>query len=350
MKTTSLLKSTLVVILFLGACVNISAEYVKDPTLCDYLCVDWDSSTRKFTVRRLHGNIQEPYCEWHTDTTWTAGTFDILTSWDGITPGATTYTTARLDTKWGDPWKGGNNGASNLFVAIKHVNNLDKGVKSDDCYREYHSLYFESYCGQCDLYPHYCDNYVATFSGSNIYVSGINNCSNDNMFMIATSDHSKWQTVSIKVDPTDPDKGSADVSAIQFYNTNENVYPYAKGVMFYMSSDDKGVGISGQGPNYCSKSFTPPITNSISDIIANNITISPNPATPSETITIQGEYALDAKVSIISVSGAMVGSVIPSVGADAMAVSISGLNLQAGIYFIRIESGEKVFSGKLCVK
>ena len=81
-----------------------------------------------------------------------------------------------------------------------------------------------------------------------------------------------------------------------------------------------------------------------------SVPVTPNPATPSETITIRGEYASDAKVSIISVSGALIGSVIPTVGADAMAVSLSGLNLQAGIYFIRIESGEKLYSGKLCVK
>ena len=90
--------------------------------------------------------------------------------------------------------------------------------------------------------------------------------------------------------------------------------------------------------------------NSISDIITNSITISPNPATPSETITIKGEYATDAKVSITSAGGSMVGCVIPSVGADAMTVSLSGLNLQAGIYFVRIDSGEKVYVGKLCVK
>jgi hypothetical protein len=137
---------------------------------------------------------------------------------------------------------------------------------------------------------------------------------------------------------------------LQFYNTTENVYPYGKDVALYMSSDDKGGGISGQGPNYCSKWFSPPIKNSISNIITHNITIAPNPATPSETITIKGEYASDAKVSITSVGGAMVGSVTSSVGADAMTVSLSGLNLQAGIYFVRIESGEKVFSGKLCVK
>jgi hypothetical protein len=198
--------------------------------------------------------------------------------------------------------------------------------------------------------PTYCENYNASFEGSIIYASGIANCSNDDMFMLADAGFTKWQTVGLSIYKDNYDYGTADVKDLVFYGTQEKVYPYGTGVMFYMSSDDKGGGLSGQGPNYCSKSFSPHKQNSISNIITNSISISPNPATPSETITIKGEYASDAKVSITSVGGAMVGSVTPSVGADAMTMSLLGLNLQAGIYFVRIESGEKVFSGKLCVK
>jgi Secretion system C-terminal sorting domain len=348
MKTTYLLKSTLVVILILGACVNTRAEYVKDPTLCNGVDASWDATARKFTVKGLHGSIIEPWIAYLTDPSWCSTCFVDICPYGTYIPGSSTFTSSRLGTAYGNPLVHGANGSSAAFIALKSTSNdLPKGAKSEDC-----SVTCDGSCLNSHPAPSYCDNYNATFDGSTINVTGIFNWSNDNMFMIATSDHSKWQTVSIKVDPTDPDKGSADVSAIQFYNTNENVYPYAKGVMFYMSSDDKGVGISGQGPNYCSKSFTPPITNSISDIIANNITITitPNPATPFETITIQGEYASDAKVSIISASGAMVGSVTPTVGANAMTVPLSGLNLQAGIYFVRIESGVKVYIGKLCVK
>jgi hypothetical protein len=248
MKTKTFFKSALVVLL-LGASVSARAEYVKDPTLCNGMTATWDATTRTFTIHNLKPNIQEPYCEWHTDTTWTAGTFDILTSWDGITPGATTYTTGRLKTSWGDPIPEDDvMGNYYLFVAIKSVNNnIPKGTpKAADCGKTFRYLLARSYC---DIIPSYCENY-----------------------------------------------------------------------------------------------------NSVSDIITNSITIAPNPATSSETITIKGEYASDAKVSIISTSGSIVGSVIPSVGSDAMTVSLTGLNLQAGIYFIRIESGDKVFSGKLCVK
>ncbi len=349
MKTKSIFKLALVVLL-LGASMSATA-YTRQPEICNGVTAKYDATARTFTVSNLPTALkEEPFCAWVTDPMWAAGTYDwSITTYNGtFTPGATKYTTGPLNTSWGDPLKGGTNGSSYFSIALKHKDNdFPSGTpKAEDCSKAFKPM---DCCGP-SMRPTYCENYNASFEGSIINVSGILNYSNDNMFIIATSDLSKWQTVSFKVDPTDPNKGSADVSELQFYNTTENVYPYGKDVALYMSSDDKGGGISGQGPNYCSKTFTPPIQNSTSDIITHSITISPNPATPSETITIKGEYASDAKVSITSVGGAMVGSVTPSVGADAMTVSLSELNLQAGIYFIRIDSGEKVYSAKLCVK
>jgi Secretion system C-terminal sorting domain len=348
MKTKTIFKSALVVLL-LGASVSAMAEYVKDPTLCNGMTATWNATARTFTVKNLKPNIQEPYCAWVTDPMMTPGTYDdALTSWGGITPGATTYVTTRLNTKWGDPSKGGTNGSSYLFVAIKSVNNdLPKGANSEDCNVTFPSDFEWFPC--MGKTPTYCENYNASFNGSIINASGLTNCVPDNQYMVADAGFTKWQSVPFTLS-ADGSTGTADVKALTYYQSTEMVYPYGDGVMFYMTSDDKGFGISVKGPNYCSKTFTPPIQNSTSDITTISITISPNPATPCETITIKGEYDSDAKVSITSVGGAMVGSVTPSVGTDAMTVSLSGLNLQAGIYFIRIESGEKVFSGKLCVK
>jgi Secretion system C-terminal sorting domain len=346
MKTKKIFKSALVVLL-LVASVSAKAEYIKDAIQCNGMTATWNATARTFTVKNLKPNIKEPYCAWVTDPMWATGTYVELSSGKGFTPGASTYETLSLDPKWGDPSKGGTNGSSTFFVAIKSVNNdLPKGAKSEDC-----NVTFPGNvcCGPCmGKTPTYCENYNATFSGSIINVSGINNCSLGNMFMLANPDFSKLLEISIKVDSTDIDKGSVDVSKLQFYQTTENVYPYPIDVKFIMLSNSYS---SPKGGIYeCSKSFSPSIQNSISNMNTNSITISPNPATPSETITIQGEYTSDAKVSITSTSGSIVGSVIPSVGTDAMTVSLSGLNLQAGIYFIRIESGEKVFAGKLCVK
>ena len=122
MKTKTFFKSALVVLL-LGASVNTMAEYVKDPTLCNGMTASWDATARTFTIKNLKPNIQEPFCAWVTDPMWTKGTYVELSTGKGITPGATTYLTTSLDTKYGDPWKGGTNGSSYLSVGIKSINN-----------------------------------------------------------------------------------------------------------------------------------------------------------------------------------------------------------------------------------
>ena len=357
MKTKTIFKSFLVV-LFLGASMGASAyvkdptcasAYVKDPTLCKPVTAKWDAIARTFTLSNLPAGLknEDPFCAWVTDPSWAEGTYDwTITKYDGsFTPGMTTYTTGRLSSKWGDPLKGGTNGSSYLYIALKGAgNDIPKcNPKSADCSKTFKPVL----C--CGPEPIFCKNFNATFKGSIIILTGTLNYSNDNMYLIANSDFTKWQILPHEYNGYLSDTATASVEDLVYYNTSEKVYPYAKGVMVYMNSDDKGGGDSGHGPNYCSKAFSPTQTN-ISDIITHSISITPNTATSSETITIKGEYAADAKVSITSVSGAMVGSVIPSVGADAMTVSLSGLNLQAGIYFLRIDSGEKVYVGKLCVK
>jgi hypothetical protein len=338
MKTKTFFKSALAVLL-LGASVSAMAEYVRKPELCNGVTAKWNATARTFTVSNLPAALkEEPFCAWVTDPMWAEGTYDwTITTYNGtFTPGDKTYTTGRLKTSWGDPLKGGTNGASYFSISLKHKDNdFPTGTpRAEDCSKAFIIDVSRPIC---------CKYFNATFSGSTIYFTGILNCSLDNLFVCANPGFTKWAIVPIKVDPANPDHGSADVSELTFYGTSEKVYPYADDVMFFMNSN----GITGSLPNDCYKSYPP---NRISEVITHSITISPNPATPSETITIKGEYASDAKVSITSVSGAMVGSVTPTVGADAMTVSLSGLNLEAGIYYIRIESGEKVFSGKLCVK
>ncbi len=232
----------------------VSKAYTKDPTLCSEMKATWDPITREFTVSNLKPDIKEPYCIWVTDPMWAEGTYDFyITTFNGITPGATTYKTGRLSTKWGDPLKGGTNGSSELLVSIQSVANDSQRLKGDDCNKTFSAIDIR---GGCEgVTPTYCNNFNATFNGSIIKVSGINNCSNDNLFLIAPAHFSKWQVVSIVPDPSDIDKGSADVAALQFYQTTEKVYPYADGLMFFMNSDDKNSGKTGRGPNYCSKSF-----------------------------------------------------------------------------------------------
>jgi hypothetical protein len=306
--------------------------------ICDSAKVTWDGTSRKFTLdlSKIKSSLQEPTIIYNTGDTCSTCDIDLCPHGTFI-PGATTFSSLQLDPKYGNPLKNGDNGLSKLWVSLKSQSQFCK-------------YSFEGTALQNNCTPTRCNNYNATFNGSTINVSGINNCSPSHDFIIANADFSKWQVVSIKVDSTDIDKGSTDILDLKFFGTTESVYPYAKDINFLMYSNSYSPKGYNTSYYYCSKSFSPSIQNSVPNITTNIITISPNPATSSETITIKGEYASYAKVSITSVSGAMVGSVTPTVGTDAMTVSLSGLNLEAGIYFIRIDSGEKVFSGKLCVK
>jgi hypothetical protein len=341
MKTKSFFKSALVVLL-LGASMSASA-YVKDPTLCNGVSASWDATARKFTVKGLHGSIQEPWIAYLTDASWCSTCYVDICPYGTYTPGAATFLSSRLGTAYGDPLVNGANGSSAPFIAIKSTaNDLPKGAKSEDCNVTCDGTCLANKCA--GVTPLYCDKFAATFSGSTINVSGIFNCSNDNMYMIATSDFSKWQTVPVKVDPTNPDKGSADVSAIQFYNTKENVYPFAQGVMFFMNSDDKGGGPSGRGPNYCSKSFDP---SPVSEVSVQVSAIYPNPATVGQTVTVKGSYESDSQVTIYDATGKLAATVVPAITSEGLSFEIPAQ--VSDINFVKITSSNASYSAKLSV-
>jgi len=343
MKTKSFFKSALVVLL-LGASMSSSA-YVKDPTLCNGVSASWDATARKFTVKGLHGSIQEPWIAYLTDASWCTTCYVDICPYGTYTPGAATFLSSRLGTAYGDPLVNGANGSSAAFIAIKSTaNDLPKGAKSEDCNVTCDGSCLKDACK--GITPLYCDKFAATFSGSTINVTGIFNCSNDNMYMIATSDFSKWQTVPVKVDPTNPDKGSADVSAIKFYQTEELVYPYAEGVSFFMNSDDKGGGPSGRGPNYCSKSFAGTV--GVSEVAVEVSAIYPNPATVGQTVTVKGTYESDSKVTIYDATGKLVATVVPAITSEGLAFEVPAQ--VSAINFVQITSSNGNYSAKLSVK
>jgi hypothetical protein len=344
MKTKSFFRSVLVVLL-LGTGMSASA-YTKDPTLCNGVSASWDATARKFTVTGLHGSIQEPWICYLTDASWCSTCYVDICPYGTYTPGATTFLSSRLGTAYGDPLVNGANGSSAAFIAIKSTtNDLPKGAKSEDCNVTCDGTCLAKKCN--GVSPLYCDKYDAKFSGSIINVTGIMNCSNDNMFMIATSDFSKWQSVAIKVDPSNADKGSADVSALQYYQTTENVYPYASGVMFFMNSDDKGGGPSGRGPNYCSVSFEAGVTSSVKEVSATETSIYPSPAAVGQTVTVGGTFAQDSKVYIYDATGKLVASVVPSIVADGLSFAVPAQ--VSVINFVKIISNGASFSAKLQV-
>jgi Secretion system C-terminal sorting domain len=341
------MKAKHLILLSFAFCVfNTASAYTKDPTLCTVETVSWDDKSRTFKITNMPASgIKAPWCAYVQDAMWVSYT-DITGTY---IPGATIYTSAPLATEYGDPSIRGLSGQAFFSMAMFGINNNLPKPHNDDCSFIYTSC--------CEPYPYpyctssiYCDKFNATVNGSIITLTGLKNCVADNTFMYADDKmFSHWAILPLVMDQnSNGDKATVDATTVTYYvdgGTGAPIYPFAATGAVYMSSDDKGAGV--HGSNYCQKTFA------VSDIetpTAPTVSILPNPATPSETITIKGEYASDAKVSIISVSGAMVGSVIPTVGGDAMTVSLSGLNLQSGIYFVRIESGVKVYSGKLCVK
>jgi len=359
MKTKSFFKSALAVLL-LGASMSATAAYVPDPTLCNGITTSWDPMGRTFTVGNLKSGIKEPYCAWVTDPMWATGTYDdSLTPWSGITPGATSYKTARLNTKWGDPLKGGTNGTSNFFVAISGVLNDRKGAKSEDCNKTCDPGCLANPDACTGKAPTYCDNYDGKYNGSVIRAKGLQNCVDYNMYAIATADWSKWQSVNFVKDPSNPDVGVIDVKNLKFYESTENVYPFADGVMLFLNANDKGGGPSGQiKPGYCSTSYdlndpanedkTIPAVG-ISDIsYVNGLDIYPNPAIAGQYVTVKGSFDADTKVAIYDATGKLVASsIVPVITSEGLAFEVPAQ--VSAINFLKISSSSASYSAKLSV-
>ena len=337
----------LFLLFFMGIMISTSSvsAYTKDPTLCNGMKASWDATSRKFTISMLNPGIKEPWVCWLTDVSWCSTCFVDITPYGTFIPGGNTFTSSKLDAQYGDPTKGGINGASSLSVAITGVNNTLPKPKAEDCNQAF------SFVKPGCTTSTYCTNFDAKANGSVITLKGLDNCVPDNQYMVANADFSLWASLS----PTYPDLSNrdmaqADVKSLKFNASSVLVYPFKSGLKVYMSSDDKGGGPTGRGPNYCSKSFDLPVTVGIEELVVKSLNVYPNPALSSETVTVKGEYSSDAKVSISSLNGTLIGTVVPTVGQDDLSLSLSTLNLQAGIYILRIESGEVSYVAKLSIR
>jgi len=338
----------LFLLFFIGIMIssNDVKAYTKDPTLCEGMKASWDATSRKFTLTMLKSGIVEPWVCWLTDISWCGTCYVDLTPYGTFIPGGNTYTSSKLDSQFGDPTKGGTNGASSLSVAIKGVgNDIPKGTpKAEDCSQAF------SFVNLGCTTKTYCANFDAKANGSIITLRGINNCVPDNQYMVANAEFSLWASLS----PTYPDLSNrdmaqVDVKGLKYFGSSESVYPFKSGIKVYMSSDDKGGGTPGRGKNYCSKSFSLPAVG-IEDVSVKILSIYPNPVMATETVTVKGEFSSDSKVSINSLNGTLIGTVVPTVEQDNLSLSLSSLNLQAGIYILRIESGETTYVAKLSIK
>ncbi len=355
--------------LLLCLCNTISAKDIN-PSYCNSIPLQkngWDEVGAKATMTSIPNDCQKIWCAYALDATWSSWSETPIT----FTPGDPTVTTPKIipsGSYWNPSASSWPGGAASYkkpgFVAFCLWSKFNTDFRNQDCTIQISPSNFDCSFGTCQLaIPLYCDNFRACLfeDKKTISMTGLNNYTSNNWFAYSDDGWASYADITPTLNPRQ-DAVTIDFSQITYDagpKKGSNVEIPLTGQLIMMA-DSYGLGkctADNNGGNnkngidmttvlICSK----PGINDINVVTTNSLSISPNPATPSETITIKGEYALDSKVSITSVSGAMVGSVIPAVSADAMTVSLSGLNLQAGIYFIRIESGEKVFSGKLCVK
>ena len=303
-----------------SACMNSSK--------CDILQAEWNAETRTFKI--ITNNIQDRVHMYGFNVVWIDGKtiFEVLPYKEDYS-----FISVKLPEEFGDPLQGGKNGNGVLDVSTDSPP-CGGCMKTFNFFNIINNTYITSACLNT-----YKSNQLTCPSG--ILADKISGKNSDSLKIYGTIEANCCGTHLASIIKRNDSiliitKDTGELCKCMCNYCFEIKVPYTNNDSILKIND----------VTYKTKSIT--AINSIENVT--KAIISPNPATPSETITIKGEYASDAKVSITSVGGALIGSVIPSVGADAMTVSLSGLNLQAGIYFVRIDSGEKVYVGKLCVK
>jgi Secretion system C-terminal sorting domain len=327
------MKSLKITTLVIGIIISISSGLAcVNSSKCDILKAEWDSKTRTFKINT--NNIQNIvrldgfYVDWMDEKT----IYEILPLLKPYNQGDL-FISVYLPEELGDPLQGGKNGNGALSVS---TNSAPCGgcMKTFSFYNITNNAYIKSAC--LDTYK---SNVPTCPSG--VFVDKISGEQADSVRIYGTIEANCCGTHLASISK------KSDSILVITKDTGE----LCKCMCNYCFEIKVPISYGNKILKFNNTIYKINSSSAIVSIEENERTIiSPNPATPSETITIKGEYASDAKVSITSVGGTIVGSVTPSVGTDAMTMSLSGLNLQAGIYFLRIESGEKVFSGKLCVK
>ena len=362
----SKLKLTIIIGLLSGFSTTILAE-IPPISYCEQIPAQphaWNETEAKATLTGIPKDCQKIWVAYAIDGSW-ASWYEVSFSYTPGNISATTSTIIPSGPYWeakAPEWPGGAASYKKPgFVAFCLWSKYNTDPKNQDCTFIITPSNYDCASGTCVITtPTYCDNFRACLfeDKKTIKMSGLNNYTSGNWFAYTDDDYASYADFTTSL-ALKQDTVTIDFSQITYTSGTKkglHIETPLTGELSMMA-DSNGPGkctadnAGGNNRNGIDITTAPVCkADAINVVVATSVAISPNPATPSETITIKGQYASDAKVSIISASGAMVGSVTPSVGAEGMAVSLSGLNLQAGIYFVRIESGEKVFSGKLCVK
>lgn len=336
-------KTLLCMATVLMALTSVSAQYQKNPALCLGETCNWNETTRKFTVNNLPTGIKQPWCAYVQDAMWAE--YSDITVYNYVA-GATTLVTMALPADAGDPKMGGKTGDGFLGVAMfGAANNLAK-PKNEDCVYQYKAQID-------DTKPKlYCTNFNATNNGSTITLTGLNNNVPDNIFLFADdANFTNWAILTLTKDPNNPDRATCDASTVNYYQTcplgDSPIYPFPAKGKVYMSSDDKGGGPSGRGPNYCMKSF-PVIASSLISLRANTVSVYPNPVSQNQEVEIKGSFASNSNVSIYSLDGSEIKTFIKDANSNGIKFNVGVL--KSGIYLLKVLSNDKEFSSKLVIE
>jgi hypothetical protein len=365
MKTKSLIASAFA--LFVVA--SVSAKDLNPPYCASIpdQTNGWNETKSVATLTGIPANVAKIWCAYALDGSW-ASWADVAATW---TPGSTSIVTARVVPS-GSYWKASTSeypaGAASYtkpgFVAFCLWSPTNTDAKNQDCTAQIAPSNYDCSGSTCILKKaSYCDNFRACVSkdGRALQLSGLKNFSPGNWFAYTDDGWASYSDITALVGGT-LDQVCVDMSKATYASgpkSGASVDLPLSGSLS-MIADASGPGkctADNKGGNNKNGIDVPnaPVcesctSNSVDKVAVSTITISPNPASATETIKIGGVYDQKATVSVLSISGQFVGSLVPTVSADAITVSLAGANVSTGIYFVQIQSEGKTFVGKLSVK
>jgi len=317
---------------------NAATNYTKDPTMCNGIKGVYCDNKKVATFSNLPLTVGKTWCAYAHDDTWAA--YDDISSASWV-PGQTTYTTAVI------PGTNLLNGSGTVALSIWHNNNNLTGNKSEDCSANIKPSNFDASC--TPKTDNMCNNYDAKILKDNIITyTGLNNYS-IGVWCGFTDD--SWASYA--------DLTPILIGGVDKYDLDASKYSYASGI----KKGPINLPINGsldmlahaKMPDQCKKTFTLKGTGgttpkSVFDVDVNNVVaVYPNPALASDNITIKGRFDALSVITINNLNGVVVGS--KSVSAvESLQLNLSEFSLNAGIYVIKIQSGDDTYVAKLIIK
>ncbi len=364
MKTKSFFASAFALLMF----ANVSAKDIN-PSFCNSIPEQtngWNETKSVATLIGIPTTTAKTWTAYALDGSW-ASWADVTSTW---TPGSTTIVTGRVVPS-GSYWKatpaeypgGAASVTKNGFVAFC-LWAPGNSAKDQDCTSSIQPSNYDCSVTPCKIkVASYCDNFRACISsdGKKIELSGLRNYSPGNWFAYSDDGWAGYSDITALV-------GSADKVCVDMAKAVYAAGPQKGAPVNLPLTGSLSMIADANGPNKCTAdnnglnnkngidlnnapvctSCTGPI--SVNEVAATSVKISPNPASATEIVTISGVYAQNSTVSVISISGQYVGSLVPTVSADAITISLASVNVSTGIYFVQIKSEGKTFVGKLSVK